>query len=451
MTFRFRFIITTVLAVTIAVIFACLSSYVATRNAVQRSVDDSLRSAARANPTTGQNEVVAGVFYQVVFPNGRAYPSSNLPIDSAIIRVADLKVGFLLRTIDVGGASYRELALPLLAGTILHCEEGPCQLPTNAAQVFSVNVSGQQHQLHVLAVRLLLLAIGGVGLAVLLGLLAARAALGPLENVTNEIETVAETSDISHRLEEGRNDELGRLRRVFNDLLESVDLSQRTQRQLVLDASHELRTPLTSLRTNAQVLSRADRLGPEEVSQITGDMIAQVDELNALIGDLTELARGEEIDAPTERLRLDELIDECCEMGQIHGRARNVTIESDLDPCTVEGHRDRLVRATNNLISNAIKFARDGGRVRVTLHANDAAEIVVEDDGPGVADEDIPFVFDRFWRSSRARSQPGSGLGLAIVAQVANEMGGTVDVGRSTELGGARFTLRLPIASRDDS
>jgi len=351
-----------------------------------------------------------------------------------------------LRTIYVKGNAYRELLVPIRAGTTLQCGAQPCVIPTNAAQVFSVNITGQQHQLHVLEYTLLVLALLGVILAVMLGYLAATAALGPLEDVTNEIEGVAETSNVAHRLVEGRNDELGRLRRVFNQLLASVDQSQRLQRQLVLDASHELRTPLTSLRTNAQVLAHADRLTNDELQQITTDMVAQVDELAALITDLGELARGEGIDGTTESLRWDDLVDEVVDVARTHARTRGVTIEATLSPTTVEGRRDRLTRAVNNLITNAIKFSPENGSVVVTL---ESGVLRVEDNGPGVAVEDRPFVFDRFWRSARSRGLPGSGLGLAIVNQVAEEMGGTVTVDSSTSLGGAMFTLTLPTINEE--
>jgi two-component system sensor histidine kinase MprB len=449
-TFRARVIVTTTAAVTVAVLFACLASYLSTHDAIQRSTDESLYSAAAHAQQSGQGETVAGVFFQIVFPNGTALPPSrDLPVDATVLAVARQLHPQVLRTVDVHGSLYRELVVPLPVGTVLRCDDGSCILRTSAAQVFSVNISGQQHQLHILALRLLLLAIVGVLLAVLLGYLAARSALSPLEEVTNEIEGVTRTSNIAYRLAEGSNDELGRLRRVFNELLSSVDLSQRTQRQLVLDASHELRTPLTSLRTNAQVLSQADRLTSSELEQITHDMVAQVDELAALITDLGELARGDETREATEELRFDELVDECVATARTHARTRNVTIDAQLNPCVIEGRRDRVVRAVNNLINNAVKFAAVDGRVTVML--SDGV-LQVDDDGPGVAEEDVAFVFDRFWRSPRARSQPGSGLGLAIVRQIADELDGQVSVGRANELGGARFTLSIPtVADSDDN
>lgn len=443
MTFRLRLIIATTVAVSVAVAASCFASYLAMRNAVQHSVDSSLYSAAEGpGSSAGGGEAVTGVFFQVVTPWGVASPPSSLPVDQTVLNVANGRSGEVLRTVVVGSNDYRELIVPIAAGTVLQCGDHVCTYPTDIAQVFSVNVTGQQEEIHALAFRLLLLALCGIFIAALLGYLAAQSALRPLEAVANEIETVAETTDVSYRMVEGRRDELGRLRRVFNRLLSSVESSQRLQRQLIIDSSHELRTPLTSLRTNAQMLTHASRLSPEDLEQISADIIAQTDELADLISDLSELTRGEGIEGPTEPIRFDELVDECVGIARTHARTRSVTVDAELQGCTVSGRRDRLARAVNNLLNNAIKFSPEGGRVLVVLHHG---VLEVHDNGPGVADADAPFIFDRFWRSPSARGLPGSGLGLAIVTQVAREMGGSVTVGRSAELGGARFSLRVPV------
>jgi two-component system sensor histidine kinase MprB len=432
--------VATTIAASFAALVSCVASYLSTRDAVQRSADASLYASARNDGQAGEGQAVPGVSFQLVFANGESYPLSVLPVDKTVLAVANMKSKEVLRTVTLGSNDYRELIVPVKAGTYLHCGDDYCRLPTDAAQIFSVNITGQQHQLSVLATRLWLLALGGILLALTLGYLAAQAALRPLEAVTNDIEVVAETSDISRRLDEGHRDELGRLRRVFNRLLQSVDQSQHLQRQLVLDASHELRTPLTSLRTNAQVLSRVESLSNEEVRQITTDMVTQVDELTSLIADLAELARGA-TQEPTEQLRLDELVEECVETARTHARTRNVTIDVDFAATIVRAQRARLARAVNNLLNNAIKFANVDGHVKVTVIGG---MITVADDGPGVDPDDAAFVFDRFWRSARARALPGSGLGLAIVRQVIDELGGTIEVGRSRELGGALFTVTLP-------
>jgi len=461
-TFRSRVITATVAAAAIAVVLACLASFVTTRNALLHSVDESLvENASHSHVVAGssgtlgkessggdENARVTGSYFEIVLPNGSTLPTSNVPIDQTTLQVAKGAVTTqVLRTITFGGQSYRELIIALPANSIVNCPTGVCQISTTAAQLFIVDITGQTRELHRLVATLLFVAAAGLLLALGLGLFLARQALHPLEEVTNEIEAVAETNDLQYRLTEGDADELGRLRRVFNRLLRSVENSQTLQRQLVLDASHELRTPLTSLRTNAQVLSRATHLGEEELRQITDDMITQVDELAALVTDLGELSRGERSEGPVEQLRLDDCVEECVETARTYARLRDITIEVDLHESYVLGRRDRLVRAVSNLLTNAVKFTPRNGRI--VVNSKDGV-LRVSDSGPGISEEDQPFIFDRFWRSSSARSLPGSGLGLAIVAQVVDELEGTVQVDRDPELGGARFTITLPEAELDD-
>ena len=366
-----------------------------------------------------------------------------MPIDDTIMGVAKGKSSRVIRTVVFGGQSYRELIAPLSAGSVVTCPSGLCQISTTSAQLFVVDIEGQVNELSHLVTTLMLVAAGGLLLAMALGLFLARQALHPLEDVTDEIEAVATTSDLQHRLKEGDADELGRLRRVFNLLLRSVESSQTLQRQLVLDASHELRTPLTSLRTNAQVLSRAPELSPDELRQITDDMVTQVDELAALVSDLGELARGERFEGEVEVLRLDDSVDECVETARTYARLRDITVDVASEPSYVAARHDRLNRAISNLLTNAVKFTPEGGRISVK---SARGFVTVADSGPGIADEDLPYIFDRFWRSPSARSQPGSGLGLAIVAQVVSELQGTVTVDRDPVLGGARIRLILPPA-----
>ena len=348
----------------------------------------------------------------------------------------------MIRTVVISGESYRELIVALPANSTMSCPTGPglCVVPTTSAQLFIVNIQGQVNELVHLVDTLLVVAAAGLLLALGLGIIIARTALRPLEEVTNEIEEVAEINDMRHRIAEGGSDELGRLRKVFNSLLASVESSQNLQRQLVVDASHELRTPLTSLRTNAQVLSRADELGSDDLHQLTDDMVAQVDELAALVTDLGELARGERSEGAVESLRLDECVDECVDTARTHARIKDVAIDVHTEPSTVLGRRDRLERAISNLLTNAVKFTPSGGTIVVT---SNAGTVTVSDSGPGIAEADRPFVFDRFWRSASARALPGSGLGLSIVAQVVAELQGTVTVDSDPALGGARFTISL--------
>ncbi len=444
MTFRTRVIAATVAAAAIAVIIACFASYFTTRSALFNSVDQSLVQASKQPLNSHFDDRLIGASSEIVLPNREMLNNSNIPTDPTVMNAANGKTtSQVIRTITIGNQSYRELVVPLPANSILGCSEaGVCQqISTTSAQLIVVDVTGQVTELSHLVSTLMLVAAGGLLLAFGLGLFLARQALHPLEEVTNEIETVATTNDLQYRLVEGDEDELGRLRRVFNRLLRSVESSQSLQRQLVVDASHELRTPLTSLRTNAQVLSRASELSDEELHQITDDMITQVDELAALVTDLGELARGERSEGSLERLRLDDCVDECVETARTYARIRDITIAVEMETSYVEARHDRLNRALSNLLTNAVKFTPEGGRIAV--HSAHGL-VSVADSGPGITDEDRQFVFDRFWRSPSARSLPGSGLGLSIVAQVVEEFAGTVTVDRDPELGGARFTIQLP-------
>jgi two-component system sensor histidine kinase MprB len=220
-------------------------------------------------------------------------------------------------------------------------------------------------------------------------------------------------------------------------MLAALERSLDAQRQLVADASHELRTPLTSLRTNVEVLERGDSLSGEDLRRLREDVVAQVDELTALVTDIVELARGQGSDVVIDELRADELVQAAVERAQRH--APSVQFKTALERTVVRGVPERLERAVSNLLDNAAKWSPPGGVVEVELRAG---ELSIRDHGPGIAPTDLPHVFDRFYRAPSARGRPGSGLGLAIVRQVAEEHGGSV-VAETASGGGARFRFRL--------
>jgi len=461
-TFRTRVAAAIAVVVAVAVLLACAAAYKAARDALVGSADATLSQAYHltysAQPCESQLQgcaprvtpaAVAGVGVMLIDQEGQFIPPfsvPNLAIDSTIRQVAAGKAPLQFRTVTSrDGYLYRELLAPVPRGALyLENENGQLSLQTlgiTTALVIVEPYQGVESRLRTLGVDLLYLAALGVLLAAVFGWLAARAALVPLADTTRQIEEVATTLDVSHRVEEGIDDELGRLRRAFNKLLAQVEQSWESQRQLILDASHELRTPLTSLRANAQVLARIDELGREDASQLSGDMVAQVDELTVLVGQLTELTQGEHsVEEPTS-FDLTDLVTECTEIAETHARTKQVGFDLHVEACTVRAKRNRLARAVGNLLDNAIKFSPAGGTISVTCAAG---AVTVEDQGPGIDAADLPRIFDRFYRSARSRGLPGSGLGLAIVAQVASEADGTVEASRSETLGGARMVLRLP-------
>lgn len=283
------------------------------------------------------------------------------------------------------------------------------------------------------------LALLGIALAVVLARLAMRAAVRPVSELTTTAEHVASTRDLTRRIDARGDDELARLATAFNTMLEALDRSQRAQKQLVADASHELRTPLTSLRTNLEVLARGGPPDAGDRERLRADLVLQLEELTGLVGDLTELARDEELEI--EDVRFDALIASAVERASRH--APGITYVSELEPTLVNGVPARLDRAVSNLLDNAAKYGAERSVVDVRLRDG---ELTVRDRGPGIPDEDLAHVFDRFYRADAARGRPGSGLGLAIVRQVAETHGGTVTA-EAAEGGGALLRLRLPVLS----
>jgi two-component system sensor histidine kinase MprB len=285
---------------------------------------------------------------------------------------------------------------------------------------------------------LLLIGAGGIGAAIVLGLGVANAVLAPVRRLTVAAEEVSETRDLSRRIDERGTDELSRLAGTFNTMLAALEDSARAQRRLVSDASHELRTPLTSLRTNIDVLARGHALPEAERAQLLRDVSEQLGEMTALIAELVELARGDQAPAEPEDVRLDLVAADAIE--RTRRNRPGVTFATRLDETLVRGVPATLERAVSNLLDNAAKWSPPGGHVDVAVTAG---EVTVRDRGPGIPNEDLPFVFDRFYRAESARSLPGSGLGLAIVRQVAEAHGGTVEAS-AADGGGTVVRLRLP-------
>ena len=288
---------------------------------------------------------------------------------------------------------------------------------------------------------LALVCLGGIALAAALGLLVSRAALVPVRRLTRAAERVARTQDLGHRMQAGKQDELGRLADSFNTMLAALERSRLAQRQLVSDASHELRTPLTSVQANLDALAIGDELPARERARVLAAARAQLRELAVLVGDLVDLSKTDVEKVEVEDVRLDLAAAGAIERARLHApRCRFVL---DAQPCLVRAAPARLERAIANLLDNACKWspsapARGPVEVRVC-----SGVLEVRDHGPGIATEDLPRVFDRFYRAPGARGRPGSGLGLAIVRQMAEAHGGAVHAANDPA-GGARLTLELP-------
>jgi len=379
-------------------------------------------------------------YQQVIGSGGRILLRSgslSLPVSAATRHLAAHGGAAVLGDAEVDGIHLRVLAEPFGSGRAL-------QVAQPLTEVDSL--------LSRLRLILVLLDVGGIALAALLGRLVAGAAVLPLRRLTRATEHVTRTRDLSRRIEPTGEDEIGRLALSFNAMLDALESSMRAldssmhaQRQLIADASHELRTPVTSLRTNIEIIQQqGEQMGGEERARMLTDVVEQISELTMLMNDLIELARGEEPRSDTEELRLDLLVEEVAERARRRSPAS--AIELELEPEILLGVPARLERAVGNLIDNAVKYSPPESPVEVRLAGG---ELTVRDHGPGIAAEDLPHVFDRFYRGAEARGKPGSGLGLAIVRQVVAQQGGTV-AAEAAPGGGTLMRMRLPGTERAD-
>jgi two-component system sensor histidine kinase MprB len=434
MSFRTRLALVAAAAVALAVVAASFAVYFLVKSQLYSSVDDSLmRSAAlvqNVDPheiprfTSPQFRAIGGVM-QVVGANGATLPPEPiLPVPPEVTQVATGKRAQTFFNTRALGQHLRVLAV---------------QYPAQGVAIeVARSLTDTDHALSRIKLFLFLIAGFGIAVAAGLGLLVSRAALAPVRRLTQTAEEVSETRDLSRRIEVHGRDELSRLASTFNTMLEALEDSARAQRQLVSDASHELRTPLTSLRTNIEVLSKENALPPDEREKLMRDVGEQLVEMSALVAELVELARGDEHPQDHEDVRLDLVAAEAIE--RTRRNRPGVAFKSQLHESLVRGVPATIERAVSNLLDNAAKWSPPGGEVDVVVHDG---ELAVRDRGPGIADEDVPFIFDRFYRAPSARSMPGSGLGLAIVRQVADTHGGTITV-ETPDDGGTRMRLRLP-------
>jgi len=262
--------------------------------------------------------------------------------------------------------------------------------------------------------------------------------LRPIAELTAAAEHVAQTRDLTARLRSaGTNDEVGRLTTSFDTMLAALHESVTAQRQLVADASHELRTPLTSITTNLDLLEDGAGLADPQAPALVRAAREEAGELDQLITDLLDLARYHESTPHRETVRLDLLTDEA--VRRMRQRVPDAAIDTELHPCLVHVDPAAVDHAISNLVDNAIKWTPPGAAVRVVV---EDGQVSVTDQGPGIADEDLPHIFERFYRAPAAQGMPGAGLGLAIVGGVAHANDGTVAV--RTGPHGSAFTLAFP-------
>ncbi|NWJ71464.1 HAMP domain-containing histidine kinase [Pseudonocardia alni] len=429
------------------VLLVSAAAFLVVRQNLTSSLDETLRQRAYA---AAQSDLIdprllaalppdvlgaADLHIALVYSSGvatSADESSRPPLGEPEIEVAQGGPTQPGRTAELDGVPYRIVAVRAGDGRALVLAQ---RLDTMTRVVTRMGTA------------LPIVGLGGVVLAALAGVAVARTGLRPVLRLTAATERVAKTGDLRPIPVSG-SDELARLTQSFNTMLGALAASREQQRRLVADAGHELRTPLTSLRTNLELLASADRpdtpdLPAQDRTELLDDVRAQVEELSHLVGDLVELARD---DAPTmtsEALELTEIVDRA--LDRVKRRAGEVEFDVHRTPWILDGDASALERAVLNLLDNAVKWSPPGGTVRLSMVPISPEWLVIEvaDAGDGIAAEDLPHVFDRFYRADTSRTMPGSGLGLSIVAQAAARHGGEVRAGRAPE-GGALLSMALP-------
>ncbi|MEJ3659102.1 HAMP domain-containing sensor histidine kinase [Actinomycetes bacterium KLBMP 9759] len=449
---RSRIGILAALVAGLAVVLVSAAAFITVRVNIMQSLDDNLlqRATALAQSDLEPEELVAyptelsgaaDIRLGLLSFNSdtgkitlasAAEQDSAPPVGAEEFAVAYGQADHSVRTESLGAVAYRVVAVKAAPGQAL---------------VIAQKLDATQQVFTKLGVALPI--VGGIGvvLAAFAGVAVARAGLRPVDRLTAATERVTATGDLQPIPVDG-TDELARLTRSFNEMLGALAASQEQQRRLVADAGHELRTPLTSMRTNLELLAAASKPGapplPEtDRAEILDDVQAQVAELSTLVGDLVELARDDPPLVVHEPVELIDVVLRALERAR--RRAGDIEFVPTLVPWTLFGDATALERAVLNLLDNAAKWSPPGAAVRVQMRQLDEWSMIIEvaDAGPGIAEEDLPRVFDRFYRADTSRTMPGSGLGLAIVRQVAVRHGGAVWAGRAPE-GGALLVLRLP-------
>ena len=440
----------TTIAVGLAVAFVALGAFLTVRMQMTATLDESLLDRAqRAAETDALQQL-----------------TTDLNFPSWMLGAADIRIAFItsdravytpdrdgppLRLgepeLDVAAGGSESSTRTIVAGdTRYRVVTVPASTPGQAL-VIAQSLEPQERTLAKLGFVMLLFGLAGVVAAAAAGWAVARNGLRPVRRLTVAVEDIARTEDLTPLPVEG-DDEIARLAGAFNQMLTAVAASRDRQRRLVADAGHELRTPLTSLRTNLDLLAQADEhpdgmagLPPEARAELLDDVRAQIEELTTLIGDLVELARDEPLTHVVESVDLAEVVDRA--LARVRRRAPGLPFEVTTAPWWVVGEAAALERAVTNLLDNAAKWSPSDGRVTVRVSAG---VLTVDDQGPGIDPEDLPHVFERFYRARESRGMPGSGLGLSIVRQVVERHAGTVTAERRPG-GGTRFTVVLPGSS----
>ena len=438
----------TTIAVALAVALTSVAGYVTLRISLYRALDAEMVQTATSLavvPVAQDIRTLGGlteralragnVSVAAIRTDGETFyvpdERDHLVLGAKELAVARLQSGYSARNgVTSGGDAYRIVAVPITdLGNYALVLGRPLQ-PTNDI-------------LSSLWLVLIIFGVAGVIIAAVVGAYVARSSLRPVRELSAAVEYVSVTKELTPITINAPAGDIAVLAESFNQMLQSLASSRERQARLIADAGHELRTPLTSLRTNIELLAadaESGMLKQKDRIAILADVKAQLVEFTELIGDLVQLARDETASTP-EALDFRNVVNAA--LDRVRRRAHGLIFDVELNPFYLVGDSDTLERAITNLLDNAVKWSPLNGTIRVQLEGD---RLRVADQGPGISEADMPFIFDRFYRGDTARQTSGTGLGLSIVAQTVAQHGGWVTAGRSAQ-GGAEFTIQLPGAT----
>lgn len=309
----------------------------------------------------------------------------------------------------------------------------------------------EQGILNSLVLNLLVLSLAALAIAAGVGYWIAGAALRPIGEATNTALEITRTGRLDRRVpvHGPPTDEVGRLIATFNEMLARIESLFLKQKRFSADVSHELRTPLTAILGNISLLKRSHKLPPAEQFDMLAEIEGEADRMRRLVSDLLLLAQADaDLVLAHDQVELDTLLLEVYRQARRQSSQHEIRLLHE-DQAIVLGDADRLRQVFVNLVNNAIQYTPAGGRIDLSLTCRgDYAEITVADTGQGIAPEDLPYIFDRFYRADKARSHAagGTGLGLSIVKWVVDAHHGEISV-QSRAGFGATFSVRLPLAA----
>ena len=459
MTLRFRltFWYTVLLALVLVIFALVFRAFVA--NTLYNELEDTIRS---------QTEQVVQILQSNIDPSRARIPSAIVLSSQAMAQATTVTGSIVESTPNTMGLPMplpvsvleRNLAgEPVLYDTVF--EGKPVRVysspvrTSNGQIMATVQVALQlQPIIETLEIiRLALLAGGGLALllAAIGGAVISGRTLRPLRNFTETANHIVTAQDLQERLvAPDPHDEVGQLAETFNKMLERLDILFNTQQQLVADVSHELRTPLATIQGNLDLLRRGAAKDPSMLQESMDAMNSEVARMSRLVRDLLLLAESD-AGAPLQLrpVELDTLLLEIYREGMLIANNRLKMRLGHEDQAVIQGDPDRLKQLLLNLVNNAIAYTPDGGTVTLSLHRrpDNWVRVAVADTGVGIAPEDLPHIFDRFWRQDKARSRKlgGSGLGLSIAKSIVEAHGGRISV--ESELGkGTTFEVLLPLA-----